>query len=199
LILICGAGASKRTAPIDKLLLPINGKPLIRYVADNILKLEIQTVVVLPKSPHPRWTALQGAQLSKVSYIDSCEGLSGTLRAAVANLPKNVTHLCVVLADLPEIQPKDFNNIFDQVKAHPDAVIWRPLGPKGQPAHPIVFHYSTFKAFAKISGDAGAKGVMKKFRSQVHYFKNLTDAGSKDIDSINEYHHFIEQLDVLKK
>jgi CTP:molybdopterin cytidylyltransferase MocA len=103
-------------APDDKLMLPVQGQPLLRHVAKQVLALKLATHAALPAKPHPRWNALAGLGLSMAAYGDSAEGLAGTLRAAVADLPASVTHLCVVLADLPDIQPQDFDAVFEQVK-----------------------------------------------------------------------------------
>ena len=181
-------------APNDKLMLPIQGKTLLRRVAERVLQLNIPTHVALPPKPHPRWHALQGLDLSLATYEDSAEGLSGTLRASVGRLPSFVTHLCVVLADLPDIQLKDFRTVFEEVRTHPYESIWRPLGPKGQPAHPTVFHRSTFTAFATIEGDSGAKPVIEKFRSTLHEFSTTTHAGSHDIDTPQDYQAYLKKI-----
>ena len=178
-------------APDDKLMLPVQGQPLLRHVAKQVLALKLATHAALPAKPHPRWDALAGLELSMAAYGDSAEGLAGTLRAAVADLPASVTHLCVVLADLPDIQTQDFDAVFEQVKAHPDALIWRPLGPKGQPAHPTVFHRSTFAAFASISGDRGAQSVIETFSGALHEFSATNGAGSYDIDTPEEYQAYL--------
>lgn len=180
-------------APDDKLMLPFQGQPLLRHVTQRVLESKHPTQVALPPKPHPRWDALAGLELYMTSYSDSAEGLAGTLRAAVADLPASVTHLCVVLADLPDIQTQDFEAVFAQVKAHPDALIWRPLGPKGQPAHPATFHRDTFAAFARISGDSGAKAVIENFRSALHEFSATTQAGSYDIDTPEDYQAYLEK------
>ena len=193
MILICAAGASTRMAPHDKLLLPIRGKPLLRHIADTALATKLPTTIALPSSPHPRWQALHGLDILRVTYTQSLEGLSGTLRAAVHGLPTNVTHLCVVLADLPNIQTVDFDNVFDAVARNPNSVIWRPTGPEGQPAHPTVFHSLTFGAFAKISGDTGAKDVIEKFETRTFKFLNKTNSGCMDIDCPADYKLFLKQ------
>ena len=90
-VLICAAGASRRMAPDDKLMLPIHGQPLLRHVAKRVLSFNIPTLVALPPKPHPRWGALEGLMLTMASHSDSEEGLAGTLRAAVATLPSSVT------------------------------------------------------------------------------------------------------------
>ena len=194
MILICAAGASRRMAPNDKLMLPIKGKTLLRRVAEQALQLSIPTHVALPQKPHPRWEALHGLDLSLSAHEDSTEGLSGTLRASVARLPSSVTHLCVVLADLPDIQSQDFRAVFEEVKTYPDASIWRPLSPKGQPAHPTVFHRSTFADFTTIAGDSGAKPVIEKFRSTMHEFSATTHAGSHDIDTRQDYQAYLNSI-----
>ena len=181
-------------APNDKLMLPIQGKTLLRHVAEQALQLGIPTHVALPQKPHPRWQALLGLDLSLAAYEDSAEGLSGTLRASVASLPSSVTHLCVVLADLPDIRLQDFKAVFEEVKNYPDASIWRPLGPNGQPAHPTIFHRSTFADFTTIEGDSGARPVIEKFHSTLHEFSTTTHAGSHDIDTPQDYQAYLKKI-----
>ena len=179
-------------APDDKLMLPIHGRSLLRHLAERVLEVCVPTVVALPPEPHPRWQTLENLPLRRVSYPDSAEGLSGTLRAAVADLPDTVSHLCVVLADLPLLEPVDFSQLFEQRRRHPDHLIWRPLSPDGQPAHPTLFHRDTFSTFAKISGDVGAKPVIDTFKSALHEFISARQGGSHDIDTRQDYETYLK-------
>ena len=190
--MICAAGASRRMAPDDKLMLPVQGRPLLRHLVKRVLQLSAPTLVILPPEPHPRWQAVKDLPLRKISYPESAEGLSGTLRAAVADLPRAMTHLCVVLADLPSLEPVDFSQLFEQRRRHPDHLIWRPLSPDGQPAHPTLFHRDTFSAFAEISGDVGAKPVIDTFKSALHEFISSRQGGSHDIDTRQEYETYLK-------
>jgi CTP:molybdopterin cytidylyltransferase MocA len=191
-ILICAAGASRRMAPDDKLMLPLHGRPLLRHLAKRVLEVSQPTLVALPPEPHPRWQAVKDLPLRKMSYPDSAEGLSGTLRAAVADLPPAVTHLCVVLADLPELAPADFAQLFEKRRQYSDSLIWRSISPSGKPAHPTLFHRDTFSAFAQISGDVGAQPVIAKFKSVLHEFTSSRQAGSYDIDTPQDYKTYLK-------
>ncbi|MBT4243420.1 MAG: NTP transferase domain-containing protein, partial [Planktomarina temperata] len=44
-ILICAAGASRRMAPDDKLMLPVQGRPLLRHLVKRVLQLSAPTLV----------------------------------------------------------------------------------------------------------------------------------------------------------
>ena len=179
-------------APDDKLMLPVQGRPLLRHLVKRVLELSVPTLVALPPESHPRWQAVKDLPLRKISYPDSAEGLSGTLRAAVADLPQAVTHLCVVLADLPSLEPIDFSQLFEQRHRHSGHLIWRPLSPNGQPAHPTLFHRDTFSAFAQISGDVGAKPVIDTFKSALHEFTSSHQGGSYDIDTPKDYETYLK-------
>ena len=179
-------------APDDKLMLPIHGRSLLRHLAERVLEVCVPTVVALPPEPHPRWQTLENLPLRRVSYPDSAEGLSGTLRAAVADLPDTVSHLCVVLADLPQIAPLDFIELFEERRLHSDCLIWRSLSPDGKPAHPTLFHRDTFSAFSRISGDDGAKPVIAKFKSALHEFSSTRGGGSYDIDTPQDYKTYLD-------
>ena len=179
-------------APDDKLMLPVQGRPLLRHLVKRVLELSVPTLVALPPEPHPRWQAVKDLPLRKISYPESAEGLSGTLRAAVADLPRAVTHLCVVLADLPSLEPIDFSQLFEQRHRQSGHLIWRPLSPNGQPAHPTLFHRDTFSAFAQISGDVGAKPVIDTFKSALHEFTSSHQGGSYDIDTPKDYEIYLK-------
>ena len=90
LILICAAGQSRRMMPRDKLMLPVNGQPMLRHIGLEIAELNYPTVAALPPHPHPRWDALDGLDILCCSFVESVEGLSGTLRAAVATIPQEI-------------------------------------------------------------------------------------------------------------
>ena len=179
-------------APDDKLMLPLHGRPILRHMAKRVLEVSVPTLVALPPEPHPRWHAVKDLPLRKISYPESAEGLSGTLRAAVADLPPTVTHLCVVLADLPELAPVDFAQLFEHRRQYSDCLIWRSLSPNGKPAHPTLFHRDTFPAFAQISGDVGAQPVIAKFKSALHEFTSSRRAGSYDIDTPQDYKTYLK-------
>ena len=179
-------------APDDKLMLPLDGRPLLRHLAKRVLEVSQPTVVALPPEPHPRWQAVRDLPLRKISYPESAEGLSGTLRAAVADLSPAITHLCVVLADLPALAPENFFQLFEQRRLYPNRLIWRALSPNGKPAHPTLFHRNTFSAFAQISGDFGAKPVIAKFTSALHEFTSLHHGGSYDIDTPQDYETYLK-------
>ena len=179
-------------APDDKLMLPLQGRPLLRHMAKRVLESSVPTLVARPPEPHPRWHAVKDLTLRKISYPESAEGLSGTLRAAVADLPVTVSHLCVVLADLPQIAPSDFIELFEEQRLHSHCLIWRSLSPGGKPAHPTVFHRDTFSAFSHISGDDGAKPVIAKFKSALHEVSSARGGGSYDIDTPQDYQTYLD-------
>ena len=197
LILICAAGQSRRMMPRDKLMLPVNEHPMLRHIGLEIAELNYPTVAALPPHPHPRWDALDGLDILCCSFVESVEGLSGTLRAAVATIPQEITHLCVVLADLPHLRARDFINVFKAVRANPSATIWRPITASGQPAHPTVFHRRSFQAFASIKGDEGAKNIISAFQKDMISVSCDPVSGVHDIDTPEEYLEFLKQQESL--
>ena len=152
----------------DKHLEEIDGVPLLRRLALAALELGEPVFVALPALPHPRAEALAGLDVSLLAVPEAEEGMSGTLRGAVARLPKGAGFL-LVLGDLAEIGAVEMRAVTAARADAPDKLIWRGATETGEPGHPILFDASLIPRFAELSGDGGgAWGAQTAPRSTCH-------------------------------
>lgn len=159
-ILLLAAGASARMAGRDKLMEPVAGRPLLRERAEVALASMAPLFVTLPpRAAAPdRWASLDGLPLTRVTVPRPGDGLSASLAAGIAALPPEAPGVVVLLADMPEITADDLAAL---VADWDGRAIHRAAGADGTPGNPVLFPATDFPALAGLSGDRGARDLLR--------------------------------------
>ena len=123
-ILILAAGQSKRMRGADKMLEDAAGQPLLRRQVMMAADTGQPVFVALPKGDAGRRAAIAGFDMTIIRCADAAEGLSGSLRNSVAQLP-DAPAFMVLLADLVALETSDLRKVIAARDADPDALIWR--------------------------------------------------------------------------
>ncbi|WP_170760188.1 nucleotidyltransferase family protein [Ruegeria lacuscaerulensis] len=181
-IILLAAGNSSRMGGKDKLLLPVDGQPLLRRSA-LIARIAAPVIVALPPSPHPRHDALEGLDVHKIEVPDASEGMNASLRGALMHVPPGSPAAMILLADLPEITTADLESVLESVQTNPDKLIWRGATAAGKPGHPVVFDRSLFDRLSQLTGDAGAQAIVRAFSDKVHLQPLPEQNALMDIDT----------------
>ena len=182
-ILILAAGTSRRMRGRDKLLETIDTVPLIHRTANRALATGHPVYVTLPPQPHPRYDALEGLDVTCIPVPDAELGMSESMKAGIAGLPKEAEAVLVVLADMPELDTHHFLDMVDARTEAPDALVWRGVDENGTPGHPVLFDASLFPLFDNLSGDNGAQQIVSHAKLRVHLVKGLGRAARVDLDT----------------
>src|SRR5205814_5185404 len=105
--LILAAGRSTRMGGPNKLLEEINGKALVRHVAEHVLASRAKPVIVVTGHQRERVErALAGLPVAFVHNPDFAEGLSTSLKAGIQAVPGDADGVIVTLGDMPQVTPK---------------------------------------------------------------------------------------------
>lgn len=167
-ILLLAAGQSSRMRGRDKLMEPVQGAPLLRVMAQRACAAGLGPVIVaLPPAPHPRYDALAGLPVTPVAVPDAAEGLSASLRRALAAVPEGARAAMVLLADLPDLSEDDIRTVAQATDQTPETLIWRGATSGGKPGHPVIFARPLFPELAALSGDSGAQAVIRHHADRV--------------------------------
>lgn len=166
-VLLLAAGSSSRMGGRDKLMIEVDGEPLLRRSAQRARATGQPVIVALPPAPHPRHEALAGLAVTKVPVPDAGEGMNASLRAALARVPGRARAVMILLADLPELTTADLETVLKAVESHPDRLIWRGTTSDGKPGHPVVFARDLWPELAALGGDGGAGEVVRRHAGQV--------------------------------
>jgi CTP:molybdopterin cytidylyltransferase MocA len=159
-ILIPAAGAARRMRGRDKLLEPVDGRPLLARTAAVALATGAPVVVTLPPDRPERAAALAGLPVVTVTVADAAEGLGASIRAGMAALPAGAGAVLLLLADLPEIETADLAAMI-AAQARTGGILRASAG-DGTPGHPVILPSRLFPELAALAGDEGARALLRR-------------------------------------
>jgi molybdenum cofactor cytidylyltransferase len=166
-ILIPAAGASSRMRGRDKLLEEVDGLPLLRRQALRARETGAHVAVTLPDHDHPRAAALVGLPVQLIGVPDSDQGMSASIRRGVGHLPRNMRAVIILPADMPEIETTDIQRLISSFNATPFAMLQQATAADGTPGHPVVFPQDCFVALQTLTGDHGARDVLRANKNRL--------------------------------
>ena len=169
----------------DKLAEPVDGVPLLRKQAEMALGLDLPVTVALAPG-RAQEELLDGLDLDVYSAACSLEGMSGTLRSAMAHLA-DARAVLVLLADLPELELSDLQAVLKARDAARKALIWRGVTEDGRAGHPILFDRALFPQFAQLKGDGGGHEIVEAAGDRVHLVPLPGMRARRDLDTPEDW------------
>lgn len=159
--IVLAAGAARRMRGRDKLLEPVDGRPVLRLAAEAALASKADdVVVVLPPEAGARRAALDGLDVSVVEAPDWAEGMAASLRAGLATVADRAEAVVVMLADMPEVGAADVDRLIAGFDREEGREIVRAVAADGAPGHPVLFGRRFFESLAALRGDRGAREIL---------------------------------------
>jgi len=181
--IILGAGQSTRMGTVNKLTIEIDGKPMVRHVAQAALASHAEPVIVV--TGHQRddvAAALSGLPVAFTHNPDYAQGLSTSMKAGMAALPADIDGAVVLLGDMPRIAAKEIDTLithFNPVEGRAIVVPTR----KGKRGNPVLLGKQVFHELARVEGDSGAREVIAAHPDLVAETEMDGDGILTDIDT----------------
>lgn len=180
-IVLLAAGASSRMRGRDKLLETLGGKALLAERIDCARALGHPVVVALPpRTQAPDRWALVPPGVTAVEVTDAAQGMAQSLKAAMSALPQGVQGAMVLLADMPDISQIDMAHIFSKFD---EDVICRGARSDGKAGHPVLFPARDFPALTELSGDQGARDILRAQADRIRLVTLPEDHALTDLDT----------------
>ena len=187
---LLAAGRSERMGRNNKLLLNVDGIPLVRKSAINILNSNVTSMTVVTGFDENKIVnALSGLNVNFVKNINFREGLSSSLKAGLANITPTPSAVIICLADMPKIQPEHINQLIENFDPLKGCEICIPTN-NGKRGNPVLIGSRFFSYIFETSGDFGAKQVMKQHSDKIVEVEIGTSDIHFDIDTQDEYENF---------
>lgn len=168
---ILAAGQGHRFAATgggNKLLAEFKGKALVRHVTEAALSSSACPVMVVTGHEREAIERILGdLPVSFVHNPDYGEGLSTSLRCALAALPQEAVGMIVLLGDMPLITSTLVTDLvirFEESSYESAAVFPSYRGRRG---NPVLLGHKLFKAIAGLAGDEGARRLIESGRQDV--------------------------------
>jgi molybdenum cofactor cytidylyltransferase len=194
--IILAAGRSTRFAGdqsgTTKLVAELNGRPLVRHVADAALASTARPVIVVTGHARDAVTAvLAGLPLKFAHNKDYATGLASSLRVGVAAVPPSASGAIILLGDMPLVAADLIDQLVRRFEQSSEADAIVPVT-KGRRGNPVLLARPLFPAVAQLTGDEGARRLLQQPGIHVVEIAVSGDAVSADIDTP-------EALETLRK
>jgi molybdenum cofactor cytidylyltransferase len=185
--IILAAGEAKRfrrSATETKLVAELEGKAIVRHVAEAALASRAHPVLLVTGHAHAQVLgALDGLLLERIHNRNPGAGLSASLKLAIAALPDTVRGAVILLGDMPRIGASLIDRLidaFDAAPAEPLAVVPVQAGRRGNPA---LIGRGLFAAVGMLEGDKGARDLIAAARKNILELTDADPATEIDIDT----------------
>ncbi len=192
--LILAAGRSSRMGASNKLLEPVAGVPLILRAVNAARASRAASVTVVTGNAAADIDALLAATpVERVHNPEFASGMASSLRCGVAALPADSDAVLVMLADMPQINATHLDTLMAAFAANPQITVPLHAGRRG---NPVLWPRSDFAALQGLSGDQGARELLKQFAARTHCVEMPDAAIFADIDTpqaLAEQRRMLEQ------
>ncbi len=184
--MVLAGGLSRRMGAVNKLLLDIDGQPMVRRSVQNALDSGVLSPIVVVTG-HEREAverALKGLNVTFAHNPDYQEGMGTSLRTGAAALQAlGAPAAAVLLGDMPWIKPQTLAAQVRTFDKAPDGAICRPRH-QTQPGHPVIFDGSFFTALSTLEGDTGARHIIQAHKDAVRWHTTDDPGILQDLDAL---------------
>jgi molybdenum cofactor cytidylyltransferase len=180
---VLAAGRSSRMAPVNKLLMSLGDRPVIRHVVQTALDAGLDPVtVVCGHDLEAVRVALAGLPVRIVGNGDCEEGLALSIRAGVATIASDVDAALFLLGDMPLVAPRHLRPLlaaFAPAEGH--SICIPTYGTRR--GNPVLWSVQHFPRLLELSGDQGARVLFRDLADQILEVDMPDDAVLVDIDT----------------
>lgn len=182
--IVLAAGLSRRMGQA-KLLMPVDGRAIVRHAVEAVLAGGVDSVwVVTGPDVEPIEAALTGLDVQIVVNPAPEDGQAGSLRVGIAALPAAVDAVLIALGDQPSLAPSIIPALLAARRTSPKLIV-APRYRDGQ-GNPVVFKREIFPELLRLTGDQGARPIIQNEPARVEWV-DLDLPMPPDVDTPGDY------------
>jgi molybdenum cofactor cytidylyltransferase len=160
--IILAAGRSTRMGGPNKLLAELGGKPLVRIVTEQALASRASSVIVVTghQADEVR-NALQGLNVTFAHNPDFAEGLAGSVKTGISEVPADADGAVICLGDMPLIDAGLIDRLIEAFAPNRGNLIAVPVS-DGRRGNPVLWSRRFFHELMTLDGDIGARHLIAR-------------------------------------
>jgi molybdenum cofactor cytidylyltransferase len=180
---LLAAGQSSRMGPDHKLLVDFYGVPLVRATVANALASPLHPLIVVTgHRADDVAAALAGLPVLLVHNANYADGMAGSLLMGLAAVPETCTAAVVLLGDMPRIGATVITALIGATAGNSVESLCVPVN-EGRRGNPVLIGRRWFPELSGLSGDTGARHLLKRHDGLVTEVAVADDAIFLDIDT----------------
>ena len=181
--IILAAGQSRRMGPRNKLLIEVDGRPILAHVARAVREAGLPPPVVVTgcEADQVR-AALKGEPVRFVHNPDFAQGLSTSIHAGISNTPEAWAGSFICLGDMPEVTPATLRTLASHFDPAAGRTICVPVH-GGRRGNPVLWGRKHFPRLLALSGDVGAKHLLAELQDEVTEVDAASPGVLADVDT----------------
>lgn len=163
--ILLAAGQSKRMGGENKLTKKIQGAPLIKHSVKNILTSSINELIIVLGYQKEIIKKLIDIN-EKIKFVfnkDFESGVASSIKTGLNHLSEKTESFFICLGDMPMVSSGVYNQIIE-FKNKKEIIIPTYNNQRG---NPVLFSKSMKEKIMKISGDVGAKKILKLNKDKI--------------------------------
>jgi len=176
-LIVLAAGKSSRMRGRNKLLVKVDGKPMIRRVVEAALSSKAdEVIVVIGYQARKVRDVLADLPCQLVVNKGYEKGQSSSVKVGLGEVGEVTRAILVLPGDIAKIDPRSINLVVEEYNRHEASIII--AAHKGRLGHPILLSKKLFKEIERIDEETlGLKAVIKKHEGEIR----LVEAGSENV------------------
>ena len=181
--IVLAAGRSTRMGGPNKLLAELNGRKLVRIVAEQALASKASAVIVVTGHQAAEVeAALKGLNVKFVHNPDFVQGLATSVKAGISAVSENADGAVVCLGDMPLIDAKLIDRLVDAFAPDRGSLIAVPVA-GGRRGNPVLWSRRFFPELMALDGDVGARHLIARHMEAVTEVEVDGKSAFLDIDT----------------
>lgn len=187
-VILAAGGSSRLGRP--KQLLQLAGEPMVRIVTRQALASRLDEVILVTGAAATEVAAAAG-NLGQRTILNSdyAQGQSSSLRAGLAAVSPDADAVLFLLGDSPEVGPERIDALVAAFNATESAIVQPSYG--GVPGNPVLFARTLFGDLANVTGDEGARSLLKRHADKVTRVEVPGGPAPGDVDTEEDYNALV--------
>ena len=171
----------------NKLIKNYKEKPLINHAVQSIIKSKIEKLIIVLGFEYLK-VKKKINKSKKIKFVinhNYTRGISSSIKCGLKKISNKSYGFIIVQADMPEISKNILNKLYKEIKTNKKEI----FVPKknNKIGNPIGFKLSMVNQLKKISGNRGAKFIIKRNKSKIKYIRTKSLGIFRDIDSNKDF------------
>tara|TARA_Y100000590_G_scaffold305063_1_gene344067 strand:+ start:4626 stop:5198 length:573 start_codon:yes stop_codon:yes gene_type:complete len=185
--ILLAAGQSKRMINENKLTKKIKGMPLIKHAVKNILDSQVdELIVVLGFEKEIIEKLIDKNKKIKIVFNENFKkGMASSIKKGLNELSIKTDAFFICLGDMPAVSKNTYNQLIN-FKNKNEIIV--PIY-KNQQGNPVLFSQSIKEKIMSISGDSGAKKILKTNQDKIFKLKIEDEGITKGFDTQENFNY----------